>query len=331
MKNSRPVRVMIVAAAALTWFLIPARAQDNSVRAARQQFDSGNYSAAITTLRSHVARDPKDAEAYYWLCRNFYALHDYDNSISNGEQAVQLAPQNSDYHLWLGRAYGEKADREHSFLLARKGKHEFEEAVRLNPQNIPARRDLAQFYGEAPWIVGGSKDGAKQQVDAIAAMDPVQGHLARAQFYTDEKQPSQAESEVRQALNAKPTSPDALFEIAGFYATLGRPRELQSAIDAAVALRPGDPRLAYFRGAESVLTATGLPQAEQNLKSYLASTPDRGDWPSHAAAREWLGRVYEAEGKRAEAAEQYRTALQLNPQLNSARDRLKKLDQGTKP
>ena len=46
-------------------------------------------------------------------------------------------------------------------------------------QHFP-RRALAEFYAEAPWIVGGSEDGAKQQVDAIAAMDPVQGHLARA-------------------------------------------------------------------------------------------------------------------------------------------------------
>ena len=57
------------------------------------------------------------------------------------EQAVRLDGQNSDYHLWLGRALGEKADRA-SFLsaysLAKRVRAEFEEAVRLNPRNAEA-------------------------------------------------------------------------------------------------------------------------------------------------------------------------------------------------
>jgi tetratricopeptide (TPR) repeat protein len=75
-----------------------------------------------------------------------------------------------------------------------------------------------------------------------------------------------------------------------------------------------------------VLSGTDLPRAEQYLKSYLASTPDRSDWPSHAGAREWLGRLYEAEGKRSEAAEQYRAALQLDPGRKEAKARLQKLE-----
>jgi tetratricopeptide (TPR) repeat protein len=294
------------------------------------QFAAGNYSAAISALKDRVARNPQDADAYYWLCRSYYEAHDLDNAIAEGEKAVSLAPQNSDYHLWLGEAYGEKAGREHSFLLARKVKHEFEEAVRLDPRNIHARRDLAQFYAEAPWIVGGSKDGAIQQVDAVAAIDPVQGHLAHAQFWADEKRIDLAESECGQALSAKPSDPSTDFEIADCYAALGRATQLKSAVDAVAALRPNDPRLAYYRGIEGVLARGAMGPAEQSLKSYLASTPERSDWPSHAAAREWLGRAYEAEGKRPEAAEQYRAALQLDPQRTSASDRLKRLEQSAK-
>jgi tetratricopeptide (TPR) repeat protein len=294
------------------------------------QFATGNYAAAISALRADVAKNPQDADAYYWLCRSYYEAHDLDNAIAECEQAVRLAPQNSDYHLSLGEAYGEKADRQHSFLLARKVKHEFEEAVRLNPRNIHARRDLAQFYAEAPWIVGGSNAGAKQQVDAIAAMDTAQGHLARAQLWADEKRNDLVEGECRQALSAKSSDPGADFEVAGCYAQLGRTSELKSAVDAAAALRPNDPRLAYYRGVEGVLAGTAMGTAEQSLKSYLASTPERSDWPSHAAAREWLGRAYEAEGKRPQAAEQYRAALQLEPGRVSASGRLKHLEQTSK-
>jgi hypothetical protein len=65
------------------------------------------------------------------------------------------------------------------------------------------------------------------------------------------------------------------------------------------------------------------------LKSYIASTPERSDWPSHAAAREWLGRLYESQGKRAEAAEQYRASLQLEPGRKEALARLRKLEKAS--
>jgi tetratricopeptide (TPR) repeat protein len=75
-----------------------------------------------------------------------------------------------------------------------------------------------------------------------------------------------------------------------------------------------------------VLAGSDSSHAEEYLKSYLASTPERSEWPSHAAARDWLGRLYEAEGKRTEAAEQYRAALQLDPGRKETRARLQKLE-----
>ena len=91
-------------------------------------------------------------------------------------------------------------------------------------------------------------------------------------------------------------------------------------------MNPNDPRSAYYRGVYGVLSAVDPAHSEQDLKSYLASTPDRSDWPSHAAAREWLGRLYEAQGKRAEAAEQYRAALQLDPGRKEVKTRLEHLE-----
>ena len=94
---------------------------------------------------------------------------------TKAEKSVSLDPKNSLYHQWLGRPYGGKADRDRSFSLAKKVKNEFQEAVSLNPSNIAARRDLEEYCLDAPWIAGGSKDEALQQVNAIAAIDPVAG------------------------------------------------------------------------------------------------------------------------------------------------------------
>jgi tetratricopeptide (TPR) repeat protein len=298
-----------------------------SLQNAIRQFNSGNYSGAVSTLQAAVIANPNNSELFYWLGRSYYELRDYDNAISNGEKSVQLDPKNSDYHLWLGRAYGGKADREHSFFLAKKVKKEFEDAVATNPSNIAARRDLEEFDIDAPWVVGGNKDEAKAQVEAISAIDPVQGHLARA-FYDAQvtKKQDAAANEYQQVLAAKPNKVEPYFEAANYFIKQNKTAELKAAIDGAAAVNPNDPRLAYYRGVYGVLSAIDPSHSEQDLKSYLASTPDRSDWPSHAAAREWLGRLYEAQGKRAEAAEQYRASLQLDPGRKEVKTRLEHLE-----
>ncbi len=268
-----------------------------------------------------------NAELFYWLGRAYYEMRDWDDSVAQAEKSVSLDPKNSLYHQWLGRAYGGKADRDRSFSLAKKVKSEFKQAVSLNPSNIEARRDLEEYCLDAPWIAGGSKDEALEQVNAIAAIDPVAGHLARALYDRQGlKNPESAENEIREVLAAKPKSPDPYFEVADFFRIVNKPSDVGTAVDAAAHVSPSDPRLPYYRGIAAVLANANLPNAERDLKSYLASTPDRSDWPEHAAAREWLGRLYEQQGKRADAAEQYREALQLEPKRKEARTRLERLE-----
>lgn len=312
------------------WAESPATDVSGMVRVAERQFESGNYASAIATLQSAALQSPLTAEAYYWLGRCYLEIRDYDSAIANAEKAVALDAKNSLYHEWLGRAYGGKADNDKSFLVARKVKKEFQEAVRLNPSNVPARIDLEDFCLNAPWIVGGNKDEAKDQADAIVALDPVEGHVARAKFDVGAlKKPDLAETEYRQILAAKPDKIEPYLEVAGFFAEQNKPADLQTTIEAAEQVNAKDPRLIFFRGVRLVLAGTDLSGAEEDFKAYLASTPDRLDWPPHAAAREWLGRIYEAQGKPAEAAEQYRAALQLDPGRSQARSRLQKLEKAS--
>ena len=119
---------------------------------------------AINALHGQIIASPNDAMAHNLLCRAYFSLGDWDRGVSDCEKAVTLAPDNSQFHLWLGRIYGEKADKA-SFLtaagLARRVAREFEAAVHLNPRSIDARTDLAEFYLEAPGIVGGGRDKAR--------------------------------------------------------------------------------------------------------------------------------------------------------------------------
>src|SRR5207249_6867768 len=124
----------------------------------------------------------KGGQADLWLARCDFQLAEYDQAIIYAERTVDLEPGSSQSHLWLGRSYGLEAERAHSFLLARRVRREFETAVQLDPGNLAARRDLMEFYLEAPRVLGGGQDKAWQQAEAIAARDAVDGHLARAAF-----------------------------------------------------------------------------------------------------------------------------------------------------
>jgi tetratricopeptide (TPR) repeat protein len=290
-------------------------------------YSAGDYTGAVAAFQSATSANPNDPEAFYWLGRSYYEIPDYDNAILQAQKSITLDPKNSLYHQWLGRAYGGKADRDRSFFTARKVKSEFEEAVRLNGSNIEARRDLEDYCISAPGIVGGSKDEARAQVDAIAGLDPAEGHLAMAEFLKDaQKKPDQAEAEYRSALDAKPKRVEAYFEVANFFISQNKAAGLDAAVNGAAELAGNDTRMQYYRGVLSVVSSTDLAHAEQYLKSYIASTPNRSDWPSHASAREWLGRLYESQGKTAQAVEQYRASLQLAPNQPRVKDRLKNLE-----
>lgn len=301
------------------------------VDTARQQFDQGQYSAAISTLQSAQSQNPTSAATYFWMGRTFFEIQDFNNAIVQFQKAVSLDGKSSEYHQWLGRAYGGKADKEKSFFVARNAKGQFETAVKLDPSNVAARRDLADYCMNAPWIVGGSKDEALAQVNAIAAIDPVRGHLARAEYDTIVlKNPAKAEQEYRQVLAEKPDGVDPYLEAAAFFGRQNELTEMKNAIDELAQIHPNDPRVTFYRGIYGVLSKTNLASAEEELKSYLASTPERSDWPSHSSARDWLGRLYEAQGNGVMAAEQYRAALQLDSQNQDARRRLQQLEKAVR-
>jgi tetratricopeptide (TPR) repeat protein len=308
----------------------PPRDEAAAVRSAREKFDAGDYASAAAGLKGALASSPDDPEVRFWLGRCAYELFDFNAAAADLERAVQLRPQSSLYRLWLGRSYSEKADRDHSLSLAKKTKKEFEEAVKLDPSNVRARRDLAEYEMDAPWIAGGSKDDARKQAEAIAALDRVEGQLTRAMIaFRVDKNAARAEEIYHQILKSKPRSIQPYFESARFFQHYGKPGDLEAALRGAAEIDASDARLDYFRGVAKFLEGGDLPSAEQLLNKYVTTAPQRSDWPYHADAREWLGRVLEAEGKRAEAMAQYRESLRLEAGRKIAREHLAKLEKSS--
>ncbi len=269
----------------------PAVAAAEPADTARAQFETGNYSAAIKTVTAALSEAPEDASLHFWALRSYYELRDYNNAVTHGEKAVRLDPQNAEYSRWLGRAYGAKAEQNHSFFLARKVKQAFEAAVHLAPMSIPARRDLMQYLTEAPWIVGGDKTKAREQIEVISKIDPVEGHLARAAYFAADKKWQEAEREYVAAVDAHPQRLDSYIEAAEFFEDRKNAQQIERVVDAARRVDPKDPRLDYYTAVSLILRRNELPVAEHLLRSYLANVPQRSDYPSHRAAEQWLSLI----------------------------------------
>jgi tetratricopeptide (TPR) repeat protein len=300
-------------------------AADSLTATARREFDQGKYQAAAALLESGLAQSPREGTWAFWLARCYMELGNLDRALDYAQWAVASDPNNSEYHHWLGKAHGLKADKVRSLASARKCREEFETAVRLSGTNLPARRDLLEFYLEAPWFLGGGNDKAWQQALAISELDPIEGFLARGFYWETLKDPRRAEAEYTHVMELRPASIKCYFEVAEFYQQQENATRLQAVLEDAARLEPQDARWPYYRGVVGVLARTRLQEAEQELGMYLASPP-RLDFPSHASAREWLGRLYEESDRPQLALKEYRAALQLDPGRKASVEALKRLE-----
>jgi tetratricopeptide (TPR) repeat protein len=194
---------------------------------------SGRVDEALTALRGQINTSPNDPVAHNLLCRAYFSLGQWDRGIADCEKAVWLAPDNSQFHLWLGRIYGEKADKS-GFMtaagLARKVRDEFEKTVHLNPRSVDARSDLAEFYLEAPGIVGGGRDKAQGQADSLLSLDPARAHWVNARIAEKKQDFTTAEQEYRAAISASHGSASAWLNLGLFYRHRERWDDMEQAL-----------------------------------------------------------------------------------------------------
>ncbi len=297
-----------------------------SAASPKELLASGHADEVVQTLQQQIARSPNDAEAQNLLCRAYFMLEDWDRGIAACERARNLDPQKSLYHLWLGRIYGEKADRA-GFLsaagLAKKVRTSFERAVELDPKSWEARTDLAEFYIDAPSVVGGGKDKARAQADALMSINPSMAHWVAARIAEKNKDIAEAEREYRAAIAVSHSGGRAWFDLANCMRHANRFDEMEKALRN-LESGPVDRPEALMDGA-SILLRTGrdFPLAERLLRRYLSAPVEEG--PAFKAY-DMLGQVLEKQGDRHAAAEQYRAALALAHGYTRAQENLKRVE-----
>lgn len=198
----------------------------------RDDLTFGRANSALQTLSATLSRNQQDAEAHNLRCRVYYQEEQWDQAVNDCEAAVSLAQGNSDFHLWLGRAYGQKAAHASimsAYPLARRTHAEFEQAVQLDPHNAAALADLGEFDVAAPAMVGGGLGKADAIAQQLSAVNPAGARILSARIAESKKDYAGAEAAFKEAITKSSYPADAWMDLASFYRRRGRIDEMLSA------------------------------------------------------------------------------------------------------
>jgi Flp pilus assembly protein TadD len=260
--------------------------------AAGPEFDQARKLYNLTefdqSLKILQAIPQKDGAVYALAGRNYYMQGDFKKATDALEKAVAAEPGNSEFNLWLGRAYGRRAETSNPFTApghASKARQYFEKAAQLNPRNLDAQSDLFEYYLEAPGFLGGGFEKAAATAEQIARIDPAEGHWAQARLAEQRKEFSSAEEQLRRAIELAPHQAGKLIDLARLLAKQGRFQEADQSFARAQAIAPNSPKVLFAQADVYIQTNRNLNIARDLLKRYLSLSLTPEDPPRSQAEK----------------------------------------------
>ncbi len=290
MPSTRPLRILLLLVASLAAMAPGARAADGP---------GADAFAAMTKA---------------WSAGNL------DAALKAADKVLAAEPQNVAYLNAIGGLYCEQAQK--ASLLTRmswagKCRGTWERAIVIDPKHIDIRFNLIQYYAQAPGIAGGGIGKAKDQANAIAALDPVRGEIAWGNIARTEKQLGEAERHFRNAADRDATGTRGPAALASFYASQKRWRDARTVFETRLDKDPSDSFAAFQLGRLRQLEGVDLQAALVLFDRYLARpAPPTG--PTHADAWFRKGEVLLKLGKKADAVSAFESALKLAPDHRGA-------------
>jgi tetratricopeptide (TPR) repeat protein len=333
------------------------------MRSPESLIEAEHWKRARDIVEPRLKADPNDLQALYIMARFKETAGDYEGALALTEKLLVLNPKNADYHCLLAFVYGRQAVRAgilRKLGLARRIKREAETALQLNPNHVEGRLILIEYYRLAPGIVGGDKNKARALAAEVVKLDPARGYIALAAIAHQEEKNDRMEEMYKKAVEADPQSYHAMITLARShsYGPQGNVELVQKYASEALKLDPGriaaysllaqsyarqarwqelddildqaeknvpDNLNPYFQAGRVVFQqGKDFARAERYFRKYLTQDPEPSSAP-HAQVYWRLGQTLEKLNRKAEAVEAIKTALNLDPKLESAKKDLKRL------
>ena len=250
---------------------------------AHELYSRTEYEQSLAVLLG--VKNP-DASALQLIGQDYFMLAEYRKATDFLEKAALLQPASAEAALWLGRAFGRRAETSSPFTApgyASKSRQMLEKAVALDPSNREAVGDLFDYYLGAPGFLGGGQDKAEALAAKVEAKDPAEGHYYRAQLAQHRKEYDSAEQHLRTALELAPRQAGRFIDLAKLLAQRGRNRESDALFAEAEKVAPQNPKILFERAQAYVKANRNLDEARRLLQRYLQSPLTPNDPPKSEA------------------------------------------------
>ncbi len=258
---------------------------------ARELYQRTEYRQSLNLL---APIPNKDAETLLLIGKNEFMLGEYKRATDALEKALALGDPSAELYLWLGRAYGRRAETANPFTApgyASRARRMFEKAAEMDISNRQAVGDLFDYYMGAPGILGGGLNKAEDLAHRMEAVDPAEGQYLLAQIEDKRKRYDMAEQHLRRALELAPRQVNRILDLARYLSKHGRSQESEALFQQAEAIAPANPRVLYYRAEAYIESQRNLDDARRLLEQYL-SLPLTPDYPPRESAKMLLDKIH---------------------------------------
>ena len=286
--------------------------------------------AAYDSLQAAVEADPDNGQLCVLFSEVCRRVKDAAGAMRYGKRGAELLPTNGAAHHTYARALAlhmQTTDKLSAMMSIGAYKAELQNAIDLDPGNWEAAKEQILMFAFAPKPIG-DRERAKELARTLAERHPARGTecLGRAVAMAGEVE--EGIRILREASAAHPEDRDLHW-------VLGRwleRAELRDEADAEFlqamegALDETHFQARFQRAQMRVDSGEDLEQAVTILDEYVAADPFWEWSPPLAQAFALRGRAQEALGRPERARADFERALELDPELEAAREGLERLE-----
>jgi serine/threonine protein kinase/tetratricopeptide (TPR) repeat protein len=194
-----------------------------------------NIDNAIAAFKRSLATDSNYVLAYSSLAEAYWRRYDLlkdpaslDAAVANGTRALQLNSQVAQVHITMGMIQAGQGQYENA-------EREFQQALRLEPRNADAYRELATAYDSM-----GKPDKAEATYKRAIELRPDNWSSVKqiGVFYAGKGRYPEAERYLRQVVRLTPDSAKAYSNLGGLYLKMGRRAEAEAQLEKSVSIEP---------------------------------------------------------------------------------------------
>jgi Flp pilus assembly protein TadD len=263
-------RALAAALVALSWAAVAqtTAAESAQVRTARQLLAQGKTELAARALAEAISDNPGDGPAHLLLGEMLNDDNRYGDALEPLTDAVRLLPNSAEAH----NALGEALSNLNSLSPARA---EFEKALQLEPNMPLAHLNLGMILAQTEELLSAAKHLDFAIAKLGATPDGARAHYLRAKVYTDLSQVEHAKAELQAAVKIAPAFAEAWSDLGAARKTLLDDPGALTAFERAVALSPSDP-VALSRLGNELYRQGKIKQAIVELeKAYRINPKDQ--------------------------------------------------------